>query len=87
MGDNVERIRNLLKERPMTSNEMALRIFDALYSNSDKEICGDARKLVWGRNKVDKGLKALRNFGEVDFKWVESKAKCKQEKQWYLIDR
>lgn len=88
MGDNVQRVRNLLKEKPMTVREMALRLFDELYTNKDKELCDDSRKIRWGRGKINKGLKTLRSFGEVDYTMVEFDCpSCKKVRQWYLIKR
>lgn len=88
MGENAERVKALLSERPMTTNEMALRIFGEMYSNSDKEICSPSRKLNWGRSRVLKGLSTLRSFGEVDCKMIPSPVPNKKEvQQWYLIER
>ena len=87
MGANVDRVRNLLKEKPMTAGEMALRIFESEYTNSDKDMCSNYRKIKWGRGKVSSALRSLRSFDEVDYELIpNTNTGSKMVKLWYLKD-
>lgn len=62
MSTNADYVMSLLREKPMTLNELAMRAFHDKCTIADRDKLTQFEKRMWGVKYISRGLDTLRNF-------------------------